>query len=862
MKYTFYTLLFSVICFLPTTINAQVTYVNAGATGADDGSSWENAFTSLNAALDKFNGTSVFTQEEIWVAAGTYKPGGDTPDTSSVFFVDAPVDLYGGFSGTETDRSQRDASANLTILSGDLADNDNGMIDSLDRLDNARHVLLFNQSLPRKLTVDGFTITGGHTSDNGDADFLQRAGGGILSFTALDVNDCIFTNNYGRSGGGIAFDSGDLIGGTITEMITVTNCTFDSNLSDAQSAGLVMFDVADAEITNCTFTNNTTNRGCCYPNTCTNVTIQDCLFENNNNPTGFGGAMFVWQTTNLQLINTEYLGNEANSAGAIYFDARNIVDGDMQFLVQDCKFSDNEARSATGGGLYIFQGKNVLIEETEFSLNQANTAGGFYYSGSGTPRADKSNVIFRNSEFRTNQAIDGPGGAFRTFQGSYTLEGCTFLGNVAAGSNSGGAIFANGNDKAIEIDNCFFGTNASNWGAGMAIYGDSTDAVIKNSSFLSNSADSRGGGVYGGFQATVSVDSCLFRTNIAASGGAISNQNDTTTMIITNSDFVQNTVTGNGGGISMNDGSYTTISECTFSQNEGNFGGAIAFNADDNPRIDTARFLIQNCVIENNMAIAQAGAVNVNDMNGRIENTLIHSNTADGAGVGGAISHNVSDSMSLEIELDIVNSSIINNLGILSSGIAAFTDLEGRGNINIQNTLFYNIKDFEVEAGVPTLTSLGGNFSRDAGLIDIFGADDILESDPLFVDLADNNFRLAEGSPCVDAGIPGVAPERDLDGYLRDAMPDIGCYEQVLNSSISSIENISANVWPNPTTEFVNIDLDLSDVKIVFIYNVEGQLVKQVSNDWNKINVSEMEAGIYYMFIIADKNYRANFVKN
>jgi len=861
MKYTLYTLLFSIICFLPNVLSAQITYVNASATGTADGSSWENAFTTLDDALDKFNGTSVLTQEEIWVASGTYKPGKDMADTSSTFFLNAPVDLYGGFAGTENDRSERDPTGLATVLSGDLAGDDNGMIDSLSRLDNSRHVLLFDGSISRKITVDGFTITGGHTSDNGDADFIQRAGGGILSFTALDVSNCIFTNNYGRSGGGIAFDSGDLVDGSITDMVTVTDCTFDSNLSDSQSAGLVMYFVNDAEISNCTFTNNITNRGCCYPNNCVNVTIQDCMFENNNNPDGFGGGMFVWQTSNLQLINNAYIGNEANSAGGMYFDARNIINDDMQLLIKDCVFTENEARSGTGGGLFIFQGKDVVIEDCEYSLNQAVTAGGFYYSGSTSPRSDKSSVIFRNTEFRTNQALDGQGGAFRTFQGSYSLEDCTFLGNVSAGTNSGGAIFSNGNDKVVEIDKCFFGTNASNWGAGIAIYGDSTDAVVKNSTFLSNAADSRGGAIYGGFQSTLAVDSCEFRTNIAASGGAISSQNDTTTITITNSEFTQNTVTGNGGAISINDGANFTISECTLFQNEGNFGGAIAFNADDNPRIDTARFLIQNCIIENNMAIAQGGAININDMNGRIENSLIHSNTADGPGVGGAISHNVSDSMALEINLDIVNSSIVNNLGVLSSGIAAFTDLEGFGNINIQNTLLYNIKDFAIEAGVPTLTSLGGNFSRDGDLIDILGDDDILQPDPLFVDLANNNFRLAEGSPCVDAGIPGVAPERDIEGYLRDNMPDIGCYEQVLNSSVSSIENISANIWPNPTTDYINVDLNLTEVRNVLIYNVEGQLVRQEKSDWNNIDVSDMETGIYYLYILADKTYRAGFVK-
>ena len=91
----------------------SVVYVNAAATGSNSGASWANAYTSLQSGL-----AGVGAGDEIWVAAASYKPTA-TSDRTVSFAMKDGVAVYGGFNGTETQRSQRNPVANVTVLSGD-----------------------------------------------------------------------------------------------------------------------------------------------------------------------------------------------------------------------------------------------------------------------------------------------------------------------------------------------------------------------------------------------------------------------------------------------------------------------------------------------------------------------------------------------------------------------------------------------------------------------------------------------------------------------------------------------------------------------------------------------------------------------
>ena len=108
----------------------KVIYVDQDARyGANNGTSWQNAYLSLQDALEEAE-----VGNEIWVAEGTYYPdegASQTPDDrNSSFHLKSGVVVYGGFNGTETMVSQRNhlPETNGTILSGDI--DQNGVLDS------------------------------------------------------------------------------------------------------------------------------------------------------------------------------------------------------------------------------------------------------------------------------------------------------------------------------------------------------------------------------------------------------------------------------------------------------------------------------------------------------------------------------------------------------------------------------------------------------------------------------------------------------------------------------------------------------------------------------------------------------------
>jgi hypothetical protein len=255
-------------------------YVKASASGANSGLSWEDAYTDLQSAL----GSSSFG-DEIWVAAGTYKPT-STTSTSAAFNLVNGVAVYGGFNGTETLLSERDIVNNISILSGNIGS-------ASSSSDNSNHVV-WGDNVGSQTRLDGFRISDGHAS--------SLAGGVYLSSSSPTISNCTFINNFALDAAGALTHNG----GTLT----LTNCVFLSNFTDG-IGGALQIRSGTARITDCRFTSNQAgNRGGAMYLSGGESFIDRCIFDGNSAQIS-SGVIYHLYDNSMYLSNSLVVGNYA-----------------------------------------------------------------------------------------------------------------------------------------------------------------------------------------------------------------------------------------------------------------------------------------------------------------------------------------------------------------------------------------------------------------------------------------------------------------------------------------------------------------------------------------------------------------------
>ena len=106
-----------ILSIASTSAFATICRVKTDGAGGVDGSDWDSNALVLNAALAKPE--CIGPGNEIWVKQGVYRAATDIMFRDLSISIPAGAQVYGGFAGIETLRTQRDPDSYPTIFSGD-----------------------------------------------------------------------------------------------------------------------------------------------------------------------------------------------------------------------------------------------------------------------------------------------------------------------------------------------------------------------------------------------------------------------------------------------------------------------------------------------------------------------------------------------------------------------------------------------------------------------------------------------------------------------------------------------------------------------------------------------------------------------
>lgn len=320
MKHLFLSLL---VFFIYAQLQATIRYVNPAATGANNGTSWANAHTSLHTTLSVVN-----AGDTIYMAAGTYNV------TAGSYTLVSGIHIFGGFAATGNPSfASRNWNTYQTIFQG-----------------NTTNSIFSSINFSASTYLDGVHITGIGINNQGGAMYV--------SGQTFHISNTRFFNNTSNAQGGIFYVNN----GTVN----IDNCTITNNNSNFQG-GFIYSLYGTVTINNSTFTNNNyATQGSIIYNLYGDFTVNNSRFLNNSS-----SSMFYIYGGRGRVIRTVF----ANNTGS------NSIIADLYQGVGDfynCLIVNN---TATSGGAILFNGygsdsRLTIVNSTIYGNSSNNTGVG------------------------------------------------------------------------------------------------------------------------------------------------------------------------------------------------------------------------------------------------------------------------------------------------------------------------------------------------------------------------------------------------------------------------------------------------------------------------------------------------------
>ncbi|MCP4439612.1 MAG: T9SS type A sorting domain-containing protein [Aureispira sp.] len=806
------------------TVPRQTAYfVDINATGLNDGTTWANAYTSLQEGMD-----SVLAGDTLMVAEGTYFPNKDisgamSSSRSATFYINKNITIQGGY---PTGGGTMNPMDNKTILSGDLGAQG-------DASDNSYNVI-YLRNASSTLVLDGLTIE--HGNANGSP-YPYNRGGGIANNgmnsgnSSPTIQNCIFRWNMGTYGGAISNMSN--YGGAIDA--TITGCLFYENTSAVGSAisnGTYQGGSNNSIITNCTFADNV-GTSIHNANGGATITVQNSIIWDQGAPLyNYGNEVTVQyclvKSTVLPARTTDG-GNNSFSINPQFTDAAN----------------DDYSLKAFSVGVNIGSNGLLPVDYTSDLLGGTRTVNTTVDLGA-IERAMAPAVIYVN--------------------------------HLAAGSNNGTSWTDAYTSLRVGLDAASSGTSI--WiASGTYMPTSNTDRAM---SFEVAS----GIKVYGGFAGVETIvsqrDWAANPTILSGDLGAKGDPSDNSYNVIRMQNAPATTLLD---GLIIQDGN---ANGTPYPYNR---GGGFSNNGMNSGNSSPT---IQNCIFRWNMGTYGGAISNMSNFNGTVNATitgcLFYENTST---TGSAISNGTYRGGS--------NNSVITNCTFADNTGTSIHNANGGASITVQNSIIWDagapLYNYANEATVQHCILVSG--ALPARTID--GGNNLFATDPMFVDAANDDYKLQGASPAVGAGSNAYLPADytlDLAYTTRQngATVEIGCYEDGVSSAKTMANNnpttVDANtsaeeeqaietvieeepleeaatvmnmtVYPNPVQDIVNIRLaGIQETVNLQVINTAGQTIQQEVLDVQEgetiqLDMSRLANGIYLLNVQLNDGTRLN----
>jgi hypothetical protein len=393
-----------------------------GINGSDvaSGLGWGQAVKTINKGIQRAQEHNL---HEVWVIGTSY---GECVIISGYY-----IELYGGFTGGESSRDQRNYVANVTTILGKCDD-------ALQQYCPTVSIVNASNSV-----VDGFTITGG----GGTMPPTMRYGGGfyITYSNNVRLHNDIITGNIAHHGGGIyALQSG----------LWVKDCDISDNIANEEGGGIFM----DASsftpfIEYCTLDyNQGGNRG---GNILMDHSSGGWIVPNQilNGRAVHGAGIACYNASEPHIRENTISAGLASQGGGIY------CYGSAPEIILNQITSNGASHGEAGGGIHLTYGSSSRVERNRIQSNtgEDSKGGGIFVSG--------SSPVITNNIIDYNTVQTSGGGMAVTSGSNVTLTGNTFAWNEAwllipgdppTHMGTGGALWIGNNSTVVARNNIFY----------------------------------------------------------------------------------------------------------------------------------------------------------------------------------------------------------------------------------------------------------------------------------------------------------------------------------------------------------------------------------------------------------------------